>query len=222
MQHPYETFLSFHDEGQAEIVGKTLDAHGIRFGIVKSRQLLDTNFVGAAFDQNIHVKLDRADFKKAHAALSDYYESQLNDIQPDYFLFSYTNEELQQVIAKPDEWGHLNYQLALRIMAGRGAQIADDRLAELNRQRLRELARPDATDVAFLFIAYCLIPFGFLPSFLIGRHLAFSTRTLPNGDVVYSYRDVDRRHGSRIMLIAGALFFLCLLLYIIAYFKRHS
>jgi len=211
MAEQCDTFLSFTDEDLAKFVAEKLKANDIRFVIEKSKPLLDTSLVDTSLDQNIHIKLQRVDFQKGHKVLEDYYKAQIDQVDNGYFLFFFTDEELREIISKPDEWGHFNYQLAQKILKERGYGIDDTELVDLKEERIKDLAQPERAGRLLLFFGYCFIPFGIIVGFLIGRHLFYSRRTLPNGQMVFYYTDADRRHGNRIMIISGVIFILSIL-----------
>ncbi len=48
-------------------------------------------------------------FTRAHAVLEAFYEKQLQEVDPDYYLFAFTDAELLDILSKPDEWGHFDY-----------------------------------------------------------------------------------------------------------------
>ncbi|MBP7555153.1 MAG: hypothetical protein KA821_02735 [Chitinophagaceae bacterium] len=211
MENQFEAFMNFNDEELTVFVAEKLKENNIEFVVEKSKALLDAGFVDTSIEQRIHIKLKPQDFKKANQVLEDYYKAQLNNIDPDYYLLSFSDEELNDVIARPDEWGHFDYQLALKLLKERGHEIEEDRLAKLKEERIKDLAQPEKAGGWLLFFGYCFIPFGVIVGFLIGRHLFYSKKILPNGQLVFSYRERDRKHGNTIMIIAGTIFLLCLL-----------
>src|SRR5690242_1609431 len=120
MKDDLETFLSFDDEDQATLVGEKLKANGIFFVIEKSKPILEKSFVDTSISRSIHLKLQRHDFEIGHKILEDVYGTEIDQVDGEYFLFSFSEDELIEVISKPDEWGHFNYQLAQKILKQRG------------------------------------------------------------------------------------------------------
>lgn len=219
MVEQFETFLNFNDEDLARFVAEKLKDNNVEFIFEKSKPLLDTTFVDTSIDRNIHIKLKRQDFQKGNKALEDYYKSQLNNIDPEYYLLSFSDDELKDVIAKPDEWGHFDYQLAQKLLKERGYEIEESMLTKLKEDRIKDLAQPEKASRALVFFGYCFIPFGVIIGFLIGKHLFYSKKPLPNGQLVFSYGETDRKHGNRIMIIAGVIFILSLVFWTIMLIK---
>jgi hypothetical protein len=212
----FETFLSFDDEELARFAAETLKGNNVEFIIGKSKPLLDRTLVDNSTDQNIHIKVRRQDFEKANCALEEYYKTQITTVDPEYFLLSFSDEELTDVISKPDEWGHFNYQLAQKLLEERGHGVEKTALLKLKEERIKDLAQPEKANWLLLLFGYFFIPFGVIVGFLIGRHLYYSKRPLPNGQLIFAYRERDRKHGHRIMVIAVGMLILSLVLWIIA------
>ncbi len=221
MPEQFETFLSFNDEEMAVAVAEKLQNSSIEFVVEKSKPLLDTSFVDTTINQNIHIKLRRSDFQKGHKALEDYYQTQLDNLDQDYYLLSFSTDELKELVAKPDEWGHFDFQLAQKLLKERGHEINADSINKLKEDRIKELAEPEKASKLLLFFGYCFIPFGVIVGYFIGRHLFYSKKTLPNGQVVFSYRESDRKHGDRIMIISGILLILSLAFLIVTKMKEN-
>jgi hypothetical protein len=87
-----------------------------------------------------------ADLDEAHKALEEYYRHQLQDVDPGYYLFSFSDVELLEIVAKPDEWGHFDYVLARALLADRGLEIPDETVEQMKQQRLRQLAKESVMD----------------------------------------------------------------------------
>ncbi|MEO8405929.1 MAG: hypothetical protein ABI480_15085 [Chitinophagaceae bacterium] len=219
MTSQFETFLNFNDIESANIVTEKLKENGIEHIIDRSKPLLDTSIVGSSFDQNFHVKLRRMDFQKGHKALEEYYKTQVDNVSNDYYLMSFSDDELKDIIAKPDEWGHFNYQLAQKLLKDKGIEVSERTLNELKEKRINKLAQPEKASRFLLILGYGFIPFGAIIGFLIGRHLFYSKKTLPDGKVVFSYFESDRRHGHRIMIICG-VFILLAIVFLFVLFAR--
>src|SRR5690348_14902569 len=143
MINPFETFLSFSDDNLATLAAEKLQKSKIDFFIERSKPLLDESIIGNSIDQNIHIKIRRTDFQSAHKALEDYYQTQLENIDKDYYLLSFSIDELKEIVAKPDEWGHFNYQLAQKLLKEQGLEVDPVTLTRLKEDRIKELAKPE-------------------------------------------------------------------------------
>jgi hypothetical protein len=132
--------------------------------------------------------------------------SDLSQVDPDHYLFGFTNEELLALLAVPDEWSEFDYQLAIIILKDRGHEVSPEIVDELRQDRLRELAKPDTKNRVWIVIGYLLAAMGGLLGIIIRWHLATFKKTLPNGERVYDYSPRAREHGQRIGLMGTVMF----------------
>jgi hypothetical protein len=65
----------------------------------------------------------------------------LQEVDQDYYLLTFTDTELLEILAKPDEWGHFDCVLAKKPLTDRGHAITDAYTKQLKAKRLEELAQ---------------------------------------------------------------------------------
>jgi hypothetical protein len=101
-----------------------------------------------------------------------------------------------------------DYQLAIKLLKERGAEMDEAAIAELNKQRLDELRKIEPPQTAWIIAGYIFAVLGGVFGIAIGWNLAHNKKTLPNGETVFNYSDSDRKHGQRIfyLAIAGLIF----------------
>jgi len=201
MTETYLTFQKFNDIELANEIAKRLKLYDIPYLIEDNKKFLESALSNYN-EPDISIKLKPEDFSKADRALEFYYEEQLQYVDKDYYLFEFTDEELIEIISKPDEWGHFDYQLAKKILKDRGKEI-NPAVAELLRtQRNKELAKPIAVHRSWIFTGYFTAIFLSIIGIAIGWTLSYHKKTLPDGHRVFAYTEKDRDHGTRILLIA--------------------
>ena len=137
----FKTFQTFNDPGLASAIADKLKARRIVCLVEKVEPLLEPSFFRNTVEPNIHLKVRAADLDRAHRVLEEHYEHQLKDVDPNYYLFSFSDIELLDIVAKPDEWGHFDYVLARELLAERGLPIPDETIRQMKQQRLRQLAQ---------------------------------------------------------------------------------
>lgn len=224
MGEQFLSFQSFSDIELAKHLSEKLSENKIEHELEKATHILDKNIVGTSSSPDYSIKIRPVDFSRAHQALEDYYKSQIDNIEPDYYLFDFTTEELQEIIAKPDEWNPLDYQLSQKILSNRGFDIDTQKIQFLKEQRTKELAIPEKSGLSFIAAGYILcfsgllaviaifirgainyLPSGLLLSVFFGHHLSIYKKILPDGQTVFGFNDSDRRHG-RIIFYCSLLF----------------
>lgn len=228
------TFQSFDNREAAVSLSTTLNEHGIAVKVEENAALLDSNFIGQDFGNNILVKLWPQDFERAWQVLLDATEINMDETDRNYILFQMDDRELEAVIAAPEEWGVWNYKLATLILAERGTHISNEQTAALQETHINALAEPKKINGTWLAMGYgfslillisALLPAPFalatmfsfrailaLMGCILGVVLITSRKTLPDGRSIHSYDDHARKHGWGMLLFCLAAIALYIIL----------
>ena len=201
-QQPYVTYRKFNDVNAALALGELFDEAAIEYLLEDYSVAFNPTFANNEQDKEFRIKLKQQDFKAADTLQEAMYESVLEDIEEDYYLFSFTNKELYEVITKSDEWSKLDYLLARKILRDRGEAVDDNLVKVLKEIRLDELARPEESSDAQIIMGYIFALFGGFIGLFIGWYLVRHKKTLPNGERIYGNSPADRKHGLRIIVIS--------------------
>jgi hypothetical protein len=196
------SFQKFNDPILAQTIADHLQKDGIPCTITDEAGLKTPYISFNQYESTIHLRIPAADFPKARASFEAYYAAQLDSIDPDYYLFSFTNEELQDIIHHPDEWGPLDYALAKKLLAQHGQTISVEQEADIRQQRLTTLAAPEKNHMQYIVLGYIFAICGGLFGLFFGYALASTKKNLPNGQQVYMFNESERKHGKRILVIA--------------------
>ncbi|WP_343538183.1 hypothetical protein [Flavobacterium mesophilum] len=162
------------------------------------------------------IKIDPINFEKAEAILEKATENILTEVDSDYYLLSFSDDELYDVLLKSDEWNVFDYKLAQKILKERGKNIDSEMLAFLKKERLQTLAKPEEPQKSWINIGYIFSFLGGALGIVIGYLLWTSKKTLPNGQRIYSYNEADRKHGKTIFIIGAIVFPVALLIRILS------
>ena len=130
----------------------------------------------------------------------------LSSLDKDYYLLSFSDDELFDILCKPDEWNEFDYQVARKLLMSRGKDVGDQVVSLLRQQRIKQLAQPEDRHTNWLYAGYVFAVFGGIFGIFIGWHLSSAKKTLPDGQHIYSYSDNDRAHGRRIVIIGLCMF----------------
>lgn len=156
-----------------------------------------------------YLKLRPTDFERARLILQKESSIWIADIPKEYYLFSFSNQELRQIIEKPDEWNEADYLLAKKILQERGLEISEKEEKMLKEKRLARLSEPVSASFFLILIGFLLSPFIF--GVFVGWQLLTSQKILPNGSSIYTYDSKSRTLGKWILLFF-VCFWLCLFL----------
>lgn len=141
------------------------------------------------------------------------------------YLESFNDEELLEILKKPDEWNQVDFALALKLLKDRGKEYSEEDLKRFYEERLETLKKPLAVkgasfalaSVGALFAIFCgvmnfariadakylyVLMFAFLVaclSFISGWNWTFRRKRLPSGEKIFVYEEGLRRR-SRFVL----------------------
>ncbi len=202
MHNKFRTFQTLNDSTLAEQLADRLTKNGIECEIENNQELFDPSFSNNTIASDIAIKIKSKDFAAAHKTLEDFYKQDLDNVDKDYYLFTFEDQELLDIIAKPDEWGHFDYQLAQKILKVRGKEINPEVALLLKEKRLHELSKPEAATKYMIYSGYTSAIVIGVAGIVIGWILSYHRKTLPNGQRIFAYREEDRNHGTRILLIS--------------------
>jgi len=212
MKEEFVIFEKFNTESLAVDFGSLLNKNKIDFLIENISINFDPILSNNEFGKEYCIKIKKDDFEKANDILREKAKTEINEIQDDYYLLSFSNEELIEVIKKSDEWNKFDVELAHKLLKERGNEITAEQINEIKTQRIIELSKPEEGQNIYIIIGYVCALLGGLLGVFIGWHLSTYKKTLPNGNRIYAYSENDRKQGNRI-LILGAIFIVFWILY---------
>lgn len=207
MKDEYLTFRRFSNAEDAEDLAALLKQQNISYQVEDASTAFDGSAFGhAPLEKQMNIKIKSSEFEIAEKLLLDRADVDLGSVPEDYYLFSFSNEELIEILMKPDEWGDIDHQLSKKILKDRGKPVDEEFIQTLKKKRNEELSKPERKQKAWVRAGYIFALLGGLIGVFIGWHLYTFKKTLPNGQRVYGYIESDRKHGKTIMVI-GVIFF---------------
>jgi hypothetical protein len=203
MKSGFIAYQKFNDPALAEKLAAQLEKHGIECLLIEEARAFDVSF---AYNSELRadwtIKIRSEDFGIANELLKEDETDDVNDVEKDYYLFSFTNNELMEVVSKADEWSAFDVVLARKLLAERGISISDEKIATINEQRIEALKETEPPQTFWIVVGYFLAVMGGLLGLFIGWHLKTHKKTLPDGERVYDYSERDRWHGAIIFYLS--------------------
>lgn len=178
-----------------------LQQHNIEYYVEEESPTFDPSFALNNALKVYAVKIKNDDFEIVTQLLKEDESEDVTEIGKDYYLYSFTDDELMEVINKADEWSPFDFVLARKILADRGKEISDAAIKKINEKRIDELKVPEAPQTSWIVIGYICAFAGGVLGIFIGYHLMTYKKTLPDGERVYDYLESDRMHGKWIFYI---------------------
>ena len=152
--------------------------------------------------QEYLVKIKQGDFEKVNQLSLDNEKQYLDELEPDYYLLEFTNEELMDVLIHFDEWNSFDVALARKLLTERDQPIDDEIITEIKNNRLAFLQKPESAQTFWVILGYVTALLGGILGVFIGWHLSRHKKTMPNGDKIYAYSANDRKQGNRILIFS--------------------
>lgn len=205
MKQEFVIFQKFSSENHAIDFGKLMEKNKIESLMENISINFDPILSNNEFGREFCVKLKKTDFEKADKILSQANEAEIDEVEKDYYLLSFSDEELIDVISKSDEWNKFDVELAQKILKEKGKEVTEQQISQIKQQRIEELSKPEEGQNIYIVLGYILSFLGGLLGIFIGWHLLSFKKTLPNGNRIYAYSENDRKHGNRIVIV-GVIF----------------
>jgi hypothetical protein len=201
----FEVFKSFYSEEQALALQTLLQEKGLETKVEKKRNVADKVFTGDGTEAEIYLMIKGADFTRANEIIDESITNNIASIDSDYYLFSFTKEELIDIVNKPDEWNNQDVILARKLLADQGHVVSDSEIQQVKNKRIQELAMPEKELSILLFIGYSL-------SFIVPTYGIFfgltkltARKVLPDGQKVNIYDGSARTHFIAMIVISIVL-----------------
>jgi hypothetical protein len=202
MEPEFITYQKFDDVALADELAAILNKHHIKYLMEEASQAFDPGFSFNPLAKEYSVKIIGDDFERVNQILKEEESENIDEVDKDYYLFSFTNDELMEVITKADEWSPFDVVLSRKLLAERGIKINEKELAEIDEKRIEELKSIKPISNFWIFISYIFALGGGVVGIFIGYYLVTGKQTLPDGERIYAFTDTDRKHGKRIFFIS--------------------
>jgi len=204
-------FQSFFTEDEAAYTIQQFRENGIDYRLDRSKELLDRAFIGENLEKKFFLKIKSSDFTKANQVLDARILQNITALEKDYYLFSFTNEELIEILRKPDEWSRQDFLIARKILDERGEHISEDVINDLKSKRINELGREESEPILSIIAGYILALLVSIVGLFFGLAFLTAKKNIPNGKKVFTYSKSTRKHGRNIVILSAISLFILLM-----------
>jgi hypothetical protein len=204
-------FQSFFTEDEAADIIEQFRENGIDYRLDRSKELLDKAFIGENLEKKFFLKIRSSDFSAANQVLDARILQNITALEKDYYLFSFTNDELIEILSKPDEWSRQDFLIARKILDERGEHISEDVINDLKSKRINELGREESEPVLSIIAGYILALLVSIVGLFFGLAFLTAKKNIPNGKKVFTYSKSTRKHGRNIVILSAVSLFILLM-----------
>lgn len=201
------TYRKFIYEDDALELLEILKQNHITYELVNNSSQLDSNFGGDINTKQFELKIHKEDFEQAEKLEEKLVQNEIENVDENYHLFDYSDEELIEIVMKKEEWSKFDYLLAQKILKERGKEVNPELINVINKQRIKDLATQETSPTWLIIIGYVSAILGGLLGIFIGAYLMYYKKALPNGDRMYGFNRNDRSHGQNILILSAIAFF---------------
>ena len=111
-ENEFVVFQKYNDQGSALELEALLKEEHIESRLEESSSYFSPTFVNSNLEKEFAVFLKKKDFERAEKLVDKTILEQINSMQPDYYLFEYTDDELIEIIKNKYEWNKFDFLLA--------------------------------------------------------------------------------------------------------------
>ncbi|WEK36340.1 MAG: hypothetical protein P0Y53_02405 [Candidatus Pseudobacter hemicellulosilyticus] len=191
------TYARFHTREDARLLLDVLSKLAIPYTVEEAAPILDKIYVGEQLDPMIAVKIPADQFERVNKAMIEAARPLLDELNPDYYLFSFSEQELKDVLSHPDEWNYLDQALAEKLL--REQQITFEP-AEIRPIAVKAIA-PMRLALPWIVVGYLLSIYYFPVGVFLYLGTRFAKRTLADGARIPMFDEYTRRHAFYMLVV---------------------
>lgn len=210
-----EIFRKYPTLDEASLLIDVLKNNDITYKLEDYSKNVDINMLGQNLDLKILVKANLSDFPRIEKLLDEEYNLTLEQVDKEHYLFEFTDEELTEIIMKPNDWSNYDYKVSELLLNKRGVPVSSQLIENIKKQRYNQLNEKESISSIWVILGYASALLGGLLGFAIGLGLWRMKKKTPNGEKIYIYDETNRKHGERITYIGVAM----VIFYFIIYYK---
>lgn len=204
------TYKSYSTLEEAKAFALWLRQNDIPSKIEDNTPQLSSIFIGDTLQDNYFLKIRDTDFQIVNKLYSEKVQEDVKNLHEEYYLYSFTNEELLEILDNPDDWDEFNIQASLQILNERGLKMDPNIIEDIHFDQLIEESKPEKLDQVWIILGYGLAILGGFLAIVIGNYIHTSKKTLRDGNVIHRYVEEDRSHGLIISIVGFVFFFFAL------------
>lgn len=203
----YVTFRTLYSEEAANQLAQFFEQHQIPCKVGADMRKRDHIFMGGIMDFEYYVQIEPDDFDRANQLLDQEAENELKDVPDDYYLYSFSIDELQAIRSDRSQWSNLDYVLAGRLLQEKKTVIPESPVSSSSVAEIKEPRPHTLLEILLLGLGYALLFFYPLIPVIGGLLIARTKKPVAGGKTQYEFSHPSRVLGY-VLSVCGLLFFL--------------
>src|SRR5688500_4768625 len=126
----FATYQQFFSAEEADGVIAILNEHGIPYKFEQSRSRFDKVIIGENLNEQWDLSISPKEFSLVNELVLANTTVNIDELEEDHYLLSFSHEELQNIIQNPDEWGRHDYLVAVELLKRRGENVSQEQLLD--------------------------------------------------------------------------------------------
>lgn len=198
----FTLFKTFTDSDSAQPTLDALTEAGVAVQLDDTRLLYSNVLQQQPALPEVRVLVPTAELARAHALLET--QAASGDMPDDHYLHQFSDAELLDLVAKPDEWSAHDHLWAQQLLAARGRELSAPEVRALRQVRIDQLATHKPLPTGWLVVGWTAAALGGPLGILVGWNFHASTTLLPDGRKVHTYAPESRKQGLWMMGLGAA------------------
>lgn len=190
----------FYTDDEVQIISNLFSDNSVQFEIKKQEPMINYALGGSPINQEvIELFVMESHFDRAKQLLNTYYEN--IEIPTDSYLHEFSEDELYDILIKPDEWNEFDVIGAKKLLTEKGLKITDSHVKKLFQLRVQALKVPERGSHFGLIFGYLFAISGGIFGMIIGTTYMNSKKQLPTGEKVPKYDTPTIAHGKKMTIL---------------------
>lgn len=196
----------FRDEESLRELISLLQEVGIDTFLHDSSSGFDVTFAYNKTTQFWQIWVDQSNEEKAKLICKQFDEEIVAQLTDDYYLFSFSNKELLDIINHPEAWSSVDLMLAQKLLDKNGIPVDSEVVEHKIQLSKASLDESDSVPQYVITLGYVLSIIGGAFGLAIAMILIFSKKTTSDGNRIHRF-DKASRTSAYIMILVFLIVF---------------
>lgn len=197
-------FASFESDAELEMFQGLLEENEIHHQVEEIPPQPDSVFGGPPSKEKYRVHVDASQFERVSEILDQKAREMVVSVPEDHYLLEFTDEELFDILKKPDEWSRQDHLLAMLILKERGQEVTKEEVEQWMEERVEFLNQPIKGRKGSLVLGYIFSFMGGLLGVLIGWYHWKGSKKAADGSREAMFDADTRKQGKQIFWLGIA------------------